>query len=278
MRIRRICSEEDVFDKRVKELKGYLVERGHEARYVEKEINRARNIPREDTLKDKPPKNNPRIPFVLTYHPGLPNIREILGRLQPVLESSRRLTDAVGGVPMVAYRRPRCLRDFLVRAEIKTSFQLADHNVGCYKCKRANCMVCNFLVEGNRFRSFVTKRNYYINFNLNCNSSFAVYLISCSRCGVQYVGSTITKFRMRFNNHKSRINKHASLSMASRAKDDKIYQHFHSENHCGLEDVSVMLIDKCNTEHSLRGNEAQWAYRLNTISPKGLNVEEYVYL
>lgn len=67
------------------------------------------------------------------------------------------------------------------------------------------------------------------------------------------------------------------FSMANRAKDDKIYQHFHSENHCGL-DVSVMIIDKCNTEHSLREKEAQWAYRLNTISPKGLNVEEYVYL
>ena len=67
LRITRICSKDDVFEKRVDELRGYLVGRRHSDRFVE--MNRARNTPREETLRDKP-----RIPFVVTYNPGMPNI------------------------------------------------------------------------------------------------------------------------------------------------------------------------------------------------------------
>ena len=35
--------------------------------------------------------------------------------------------------------------------------------------------------------------------------SNVVYLITCKKCALQYVGSTIIMFRLRFSNHKSRI-------------------------------------------------------------------------
>ena len=40
-----------------------------------------------------------------------------------------------------------------------------------------------------------------INYQLDCNSNNVVYLLTCKVCGLQYVGSTSTKFRLRFNNH-----------------------------------------------------------------------------
>ena len=41
--------------------------------------------------------------------------------------------------------------------------------------------------------------------------------------------------------------------------------------HQGLGDVTIRLVDKCSNELTLREREAQWAYRLKTIFPLGLN-------
>ena len=198
-----------------------MIKRGYNPEFVKKEIDRARRVSREDTLKDKQPVTNQRIPFVSTFHPALPNIAKILHRLQPVLQSSRRCQGAIGQVPMVAFRRPKSLKDILVHSDLKR--QILDKGCGDRRCR-----VCDFLVEGTGFKSRVTGRNFVINFKLNCNSDLVVYLLSCAKCEMQYIGSTITKFRTRFNNHKSRLNAHRGLSADSKAKDDIVYKHFQS--------------------------------------------------
>ena len=59
------------------------------------------------------------------------------------------------------------------------------------------------MADGNSFHSHVTKKEYKINFSLDCDSSNVVYLFDCVVCGFQYVGSTSTPFRLRFNNYKA---------------------------------------------------------------------------
>ena len=108
---------------------------------------------------------------------------------------------------------------------------------------------------------------YTINYNLNCNSVNVIYLITCKVCGLQYVGSTTNKFRLRFDNHKTRVNRHERLNEAERKKNDLLYKHFWSEGHRGLRDLSVQLIaiDRVNSEEELRDKESQWAYRLKSV-------------
>ena len=119
---------------------------------------------------------------------------------------------------MVAFRRPKCLKDILVHSELKTPV----NEKGCVKCTDKRCRVCDYLVEGTRFISGVTGKSYVINFDMGCNSDHVIYLISCARCAMQYVGSTVNKFRIRFNNHKSRLNSHVKLTAENRVKDDII--------------------------------------------------------
>ena len=63
-----------------------------------------------------------------------------------------------------------------------------------------------------------TGKVFGINYDLNCNSKSVIYLITCSKCKIQYVGSTTTAFRTRFNNHKSRVNAHVNLSSENKKK------------------------------------------------------------
>ena len=91
---------------------------------------------------------------------------------------------------------------------------------------------------------------------------------------LQYVGSTVTKFRTRFNNHKSKLNVHNKLTAENKTKDNCIYRHFNQPDHQGLTDVRVRLRDKCYNEARLGDREAQWAYRLRSVHPLGLNSDD----
>ena len=95
LRLRRICSKEDSFNIRATELELYLTKRGYKNRFVKSQIARAKLIPRNDALNEHnhdmyTPKPT-RVPFIATYNPALPNIRDILHKKQPILDSTERL-------------------------------------------------------------------------------------------------------------------------------------------------------------------------------------------
>ena len=69
---------------------------------------------------------------------------------------------------------------------------------------------------------------------LNCGSSGVVYLLGCKVCGKQYVGSTFTSFRARYNNYKSSRTKFSSVVAVTQSE---FFRHFTEANHHGfLED------------------------------------------
>ena len=67
------------------------------------------------------------------------------------------------------------------------------------------------------FHSNIDSREYRINYSFNCDLSNVVYLLECTVCGVQYVGSTCTPFGLRFDNYKAcsrKFNSGASVPQA----------------------------------------------------------------
>ena len=215
--------------------------------------------------------------MVVTYHSNLPNIGGILRDLQPLLHCSDKCWKAVQDVPMVAFRRPKSLGDYLVHARLKPARSRGCQPPGTVRCGERRCQVCTHLTTGSSFASNTTKKTYTIDYELNCNSNNVIYLLNCKVCGIQYVGSTSTKFRLRFNNHKGRIRAHSRLLVNEKLRDDLIYQHFNSPGHNGLDDVSAQLIDKVANEKDLLDKEGQWAYRLKCLKPHGLNESDFFY-
>ena len=68
------------------------------------------------------------------------------------------------------------------------------------------------------------------------------------------------------------------MEPGDRVSDDLIYKHFFTEGHNGLDDVSVQIIDKVyGSVDNLLDKEGQWAYRLRTIAPEGLNESDFFY-
>ena len=75
-------------------------------------------------------------------------------------------------------------------------------------CKKS-CKTCKDTTFQNFFKSTITDRNYLTinptNQYLNCSSKNIIYLITCSQCGVQYVGQTKNNLNRRRSSHRSAI-------------------------------------------------------------------------
>ena len=81
----------------------FLVQSGYKKNFIQQPVDRARQTPRDEALRYRPKKENSRIPFTVTYHPGLPDIEGMLRKLHPVLHSPQRFRDAIKEVPIVAF-------------------------------------------------------------------------------------------------------------------------------------------------------------------------------
>ena len=124
--------------------------------------------------------------------------------MQNIVGLSSKFPSVMPEPPMVCFRRSKNLRDHLVRARLH-KLEVAAR--GMVKCGGKKCKVCDSIVVADTFQSTVQRRTFHINHHFGCNSQGVVYLITCGKCSKQYVGNTVTSFRLRFNNHKSSLNR-----------------------------------------------------------------------
>ena len=88
----------------------------------------------------------------------------------------------------------------------------------------------------------------------------------------------ITKFRLRFINHNFRMGKQELLGRAEKVANELLYPHFCTGGHSGLSDVRIQLIDQVNGDEQLREKKGEWAYKLKTLVPNGLNDNDFFFV
>ena len=106
-----------------------------------------------------------------------------------------------------------------------------------------------------------------MNHQLNFNDKCLIYSLPCNVCGLQYVGYTSDKFRLRRNNYKedNREAKRGEEHMGS-----LVFEHFSLNDHNSfLEDCIITLIDK--TDGSDPTRREYWRRVLKTVTPYRLN-------
>ncbi|XP_065938446.1 uncharacterized protein [Magallana gigas] len=73
---------------------------------------------RKTLLQYKEKTDKSRIPLVTTYHPALKNLNSILRNNLSILYTNERMADLFKDPPMAAFKRPRNLKDMVVRARL----------------------------------------------------------------------------------------------------------------------------------------------------------------
>ena len=180
---------------RCDEYKGYLKFQGYHADLLDKQFDGAINIERSELLKKKVKPDKKVFPLVLDYNPILPDIQRVIQRHVHLLRSSPELLEIFPSKSIFpAYRRTKNLKEILAPSKFGGDCEInqAGREMGgCLKCS-SRCDLCkNLLTQDSKFK------------HLSCSSKNVVYLASCIKCNLQYVGSTSTAFKVRFRNHKS---------------------------------------------------------------------------
>ena len=159
------------------------------------------------------------VPFVITYHPKLKKIAQIMKKLEHLLYQDESVKRVFTPLPIVSYRSARKLSSYLVRAKL----YLLERKRGSYKCGNLRCRVCNNIEETDTFTSTATAESYKINHHLCCNDKYLIYLLTCKVCKKQYTRKTADRFRLRWNDYKESDRK---FLRGEEIKRKSLHEHF----------------------------------------------------
>ena len=119
MRINRICSVPGSREIRFTELQEWLQNRGYQHGMVSAAIAKARNIPRHIALQKVVKPSQQKSPIlVVSWDPRFPSIDAIQKKHYRAMTSiDPYLKEVYPEVPLVAYRRPKNIGEYLIRAK-----------------------------------------------------------------------------------------------------------------------------------------------------------------
>ena len=147
-------------------------------------------------------KKSARIPLVVTYHPISAPFQVIIQHHLSALHSLEGLQRAVSLPSLIAFCRLRNLRDLLVQAFLTA---ISQEPPGNRPCRAAGCKTCPIVTTADEFTSHTIGQVFKINFASSYKFSNINYLITCRRCGQQYVGETGQPLHVRISGHRYNI-------------------------------------------------------------------------
>ncbi|KAK3108921.1 hypothetical protein FSP39_018704 [Pinctada imbricata] len=259
LRLRRICSSETDYKKRRNELKQQLARRGYKNHELEGQLTKTDKLDRRNLLKYKSKKKNNRVPLVITYSDGLPNIHSIVKQRLTTLHKSERMREIFPIPPIIAFRRDKNIQDILVHKNHNNMFYKSSN--GSEPCGK-KCAICNNVMLTTSF--FGTDgEEYKIKGNLNCKTQNLIYSLRCKKCDkTVYVGQTGRTLYERMM---------VTISNVRNKKCDLITEHFNKNGHT-LRDFQIVGIEKTfGGEISRLTKESFWIKKLKTLLPEGLN-------
>ena len=263
LRIVRICTFSTDREKRFSELRELLLSRDYKPGIINSAIEKARNVPRSEALKRVFRKKSSRRPvFVVNYDPRLPSIPNIVRKHWRSMTQDPRLKEIFPEPPLVAYKRPKNIRDKLIRSKVPPPTKIPKRKLpGMKKCNK--CSVCPFIQEGKTVKATSTNFKVDINSSVTCSTTNVIYLLGCDKCPQQYIGETERMLKDRFLEHKG----YANTNNQTKATGLHFSQKGHSVNN-----MKITILEKVFNENPQfrKQREKMYIQKFNT-KYKGLN-------
>lgn len=270
-RIRRICSDTETFEKQRKELCQRFYDRGYSTKWIKEAAARFENMDQKEALVRKTLKpTNTRISCIIQYSALSNEFANIVRRHWHILNSDPVMRHCCKDPPRIVFKRAPNVRQMIVRADQGSDRSDNPFSVpeGNYRC--GQCAQCNFTTKCQFFSHPHSGKQLKIKGVISCNTKNVIYMIKCP-CGLAYIGKTRRCLKTRIAEHRSNI----------RLNDQRnpIAVHFNALKHnlatlryIGIEQVKVPRRGG-DVDRLLLQREAFYIYTLNTLSPRGLNLD-----
>ena len=268
-RILRICCSREKFLNHLEGLRQDLLSRFYHPKVIQDAFNKILEIPRAQALeKVKRSATNVREVLVATFHPSLPSITKTVQKHWKVMvDHSSRLKRCFEFPSLVAYKRPKNLRDILVRAKLNTRRSSRRKN-GFNYCSRM-CYACIQCERATSHSCQRTRRTWQITSALNCESRNVIYKIGCKKCKhFVYIGETERRFCDRLTDHRGYVNR--------KVLNHPVGGHFNKEGHdiTDMIPIPIVKVYPENDDLLRRRREKLWIQGYDAVSFEGGNSRE----
>ena len=182
LRIKRICSDTADFRRHCDKLVTLLRKRGFKLGLIKEGIRKASLLNRSDLLQPAEQRErDDRTIFSTTYNPMIPDLRQKIVDLQPILHSTPKCRELFPKPPIIAYRRNRNLNDLLVSRRLSQDTVIYPSQPTKVAIDKSNkvCEEC-----GLSFSSGRGKTIHYTKMHSN-NQNQSPTPVGFSRCGDQ---------------------------------------------------------------------------------------------
>ena len=142
-------------------MKSWFQARGYPSSLIQKEMNKVKFSGHQD--KNKAKKKSKGVPLVITFHPLLKDVGNIIHKNLYLLYTDQEAQRVFTPGPMITFRSARKLSSYLVRAKLYP----LERTVGSSKCYGKRCEVCDNVTETSTFTSTATQNTYNINHQFN---------------------------------------------------------------------------------------------------------------
>jgi hypothetical protein len=251
LRIKRICSTKYYYDQACHLIYRSLQNRG----YPETTLNQAKEkvwnyVPSMDNTSST-------IPLVVDYHPKFKPLKEVENH-KTLLEGDDT-TPVAQAKYITAYRKHTNIRNLLVRSDLLPPQRSP---WGMYQCGK--CQTCQYVHPSQTFKSTITGKEYKIRGHYDCNTTGAIYLLTCQDCNIQYVGQTGNAVKIRWAAHLHDVRYLDKTKPVSGHSYDRGHKRY-----------KVVCIQGNLRDNSYRiRTEETWIQLLKTHKPHGLNIRE----
>ncbi len=214
--LRCLCSEDEDFLIKSLEMRDFFVQHSYSTAF-----SKASQIPRSETLTN-PVTNvteNNQIPLVLTFNPFNFKVKDIIRKNFYFLKNDPETSSIFSNNPLVSFRHSKNIREALVHSNLH---QESSPLSGTFPCGVAQCKTCKFIDSSTVILE--PKSTYNIQYNFTCTSTHLIYCISCSRCGMLYIGETGRQLRTRSSEHRRAV--------SANDANQPVARHFNSGSHC----------------------------------------------
>ena len=278
LRLKRICSNQNEYDEAIQQLKTKLISRGYKIEEIEEQLKRVSSLKREDLLTYKEKERMTKIPFITTYHPQLPNIRNNIHKHWNILKINKQLGKIFDEKPIIAYRRNKNLRDIIGQKTLMNNKVIRKReeertNGQCKPCNSRRFNLCCQQIRNTKtFRSTQTKKDYKIFHLMNCKSNNVIYLLECNLCPMQYIGKSEWPMNIRLNKHRNDVRRTDAIDVC---------KHFNQATHNFNKNAKITIIEQIKNQNKdpqlirkiLEKREDFWIKELKTLHPYGFNKE-----
>ena len=168
-------------------MREFFVQRGYPTSLLDTAFSKASQIPRSETRSNSVTNvtDHNKTLLVLTFHPFNFKVRDVIRNNFHILKNDPETSSIFSNNPLVSFRHSKNIQETLVHSNLP---QESSSPCGTLPSGVGQCKTCMYIDSSTTISA--SKFVYHIKHSFTCISSHLIYFISCSRCGMLYIGET----------------------------------------------------------------------------------------